>query len=118
MSVSDPELPHDLGRMPFADTAELAMITGEAHVAIHRALTGLLADGIVSRVSQGIAYFCLTRPDGSREQARLQGHPAVSAKGEYQAGKEARITISAVYELTDGSKVYSAAATLSCTVAE
>ena len=32
MSVSDQELLHHISRMPFVDTAELAMITGEAHV--------------------------------------------------------------------------------------
>ena len=46
MSVSDQELLHHLSRMPFVDTAELAMILGEAHVAIHRGLAGLLSDGI------------------------------------------------------------------------
>ena len=51
MSVSDQELLHHLSRMPLVDTAELAMITGEAHVAIHRGLAGLLSDGIAGRVS-------------------------------------------------------------------
>ena len=51
MSVSDQELLHHLSRMPFVDTAELAMISGEAHIAMHRGLTGLLSDGIVGRVS-------------------------------------------------------------------
>ena len=37
---------------------------------------------------------------------------------DYQAGKEASISIKAVYELADGSEVYSAAVTLACTVAE
>ena len=46
MSVSDRELLHYLSRMPFVDTAELAMILGEAHVAIHRGLAGLLDEGI------------------------------------------------------------------------
>ena len=57
MSVSDQELLHHLSRMPFVDTAELAMILGEAHVAIHRGLTGLLADGIIGRVSHGTAHL-------------------------------------------------------------
>ena len=55
MSVSDQELLHHLSRMPLVDTAELAMILGEAHVAIHRGLAGLLDDGIVGRVSHGTA---------------------------------------------------------------
>ena len=57
MSVSDQELLHHLSRMPFADTAELAMITGEAHVAVHRGLAGLLDDGIAGRVSRGTAHL-------------------------------------------------------------
>ena len=43
MSVSDQELLHHLSRMPLVDTAELATITREAHVAIHRGLTAHLA---------------------------------------------------------------------------
>ena len=62
--------------------------------------------------------YDLTRPDGKREQARLFGYPAVSAKGEYQAGQEASISVKAMYELADGSEVYSEAATLTCAVAE
>jgi len=61
MSVSDQELLHHLGRMPFIDTAELAMITGHAHVAIHRGLAGLLSDDIVGRVSHGTAHLPSSR---------------------------------------------------------
>ena len=43
--------------MPFIDTAELAGVLGEAHATVHRALTGLLADGIVGRVSHGTAHL-------------------------------------------------------------
>ena len=43
--------------MPFIDSAELAGILGEPHTTIHRALTGLLADGIVGRVSHGTAHL-------------------------------------------------------------
>lgn len=50
MSVSDQEPLHHLGRLPFADTAELAMITEEAHVPIHRGLAGMPVDDIVGRV--------------------------------------------------------------------
>ena len=62
--------------------------------------------------------YDLTLPDGRREQSRLQGYPAVSGRGEYQAGQQASISVKAVYELADGSEVSSAEATLSCTVAE
>ena len=57
MSVSAQELLRHLSRMPFVDTAELALITGEAHVAIHRGLASLLDDGIVGRVSHGTAHL-------------------------------------------------------------
>ena len=43
--------------MPFIDTAELADILGEAHATVHRALTGLLDDGIIGRVSHGAAHL-------------------------------------------------------------
>ena len=43
--------------MPFIDTAELAGVLGEAHATVHRALTDLLADGIVGRVSHGTAHL-------------------------------------------------------------
>ena len=57
MSVSDQELLHHLSWMPLVDTAELAMILGEAHVAVHRGLAGLLDGGIVGRVSHGTAHL-------------------------------------------------------------
>ena len=57
MSVSDLELLHHLSRIPFIDTAELAMILGEAHVAIHRGLAGLLDDSIVGRVSHSTSHL-------------------------------------------------------------
>ena len=69
MSVSDQELLHDLSRMPFVDTAELAMILGEAHVAIHRGLTGLLSEGIVGRVSHGTSQL----PSSRRYYLTAQG---------------------------------------------
>ncbi len=62
--------------------------------------------------------YDLTLPDGRREQARLFGYPAVSGKGEYQAGQKASISVKAVYELADESVVHSGAATLTCTVKE
>ena len=62
--------------------------------------------------------YDLTLPDGRREQSRLLGYPAVSGKGEYQAVQAASISVKAVYELADGSKVSSKAATLTCTMAE
>ena len=78
MSVSDQELLHHLSRMPFVDTSELAMITGEAHVAIHRGLAGLLNDGIAGRVSHGTSHLPSSRryyltAQGVGEGARVLG---------------------------------------------
>ena len=47
MALSDRQLLNDLSQMPFIDTAELTDVLGEAHATVHRALTGLLAAGIV-----------------------------------------------------------------------
>jgi len=83
MSVSDRELLHHLSRMPFVDTAELARITGEAHVAIHRGLATLLDDGIVERVGHGTAHlpssrrYYLTRK-GVGEAAGILGFDTAS----------------------------------------
>ena len=57
MALSDRQLLDSLSRTPFVDSAELARILGEAHATVHRALTGLLADGIVGRVSHGTAHL-------------------------------------------------------------
>ena len=62
MALSERQLLHFLGRMPFIDSAELAGILGEPHATVHRALTGLLADGIVGRVSHGTVHL----PSSSR----------------------------------------------------
>ena len=43
--------------MPFADTLELAVILGEAYATVHRALSGLLADGIAARVNHGTVHL-------------------------------------------------------------
>ena len=83
MAFSDRQLFHSLSRMPLVDTAELAMILGEAHVAIHRGLACLLDDGIVGRVSHGAAHlpssrrYYLTRK-GIAEAAGILGYDAPS----------------------------------------
>ncbi len=83
MRVSDQELLHHLSRMPFVDTAELAMITGEANATVHRGLTGLLDDGLAGRVSHGTAHlasskiYYLTRR-GVGEAAGILGFDAAS----------------------------------------
>ena len=57
MAFTDRQLLDSLSRMPFIDSAERAGILSEAHATVHRALTGLLADGIVGRVSHGTAHL-------------------------------------------------------------
>ena len=57
MAISDRQLLDSLSRTPFVDSAELARILGEAHATVHRALTGLMAEGIVGRVSHGTAHL-------------------------------------------------------------
>ena len=57
MALSERQMLDALSRMPFIDSAEMALILGEAHATVHRALTGLLADGIVGRLSHGTAHL-------------------------------------------------------------
>ena len=57
MPLSDRQLHDSLSRMPFIDSAELALVIGEPHTTVHRALTGLLVDGIIGRVSHGTAQL-------------------------------------------------------------
>ena len=77
-ALSDRQLLSALSRMPFIDSAELAGILGEPHATVHRALAGLLAEGIVGRVSHGTAHlpsshrYYLTA-QGIREAAELLG---------------------------------------------
>ena len=47
--------------MPFIDSVELALILGEPHSTVHRALTDLLADGIAGRVSHGTVHLPSSR---------------------------------------------------------
>ena len=78
MALSDRQLLHSLSLMPFIDSAELARILGEAHATVHRALTGLLADGIAGRVSHGTAHLPSSQryhltTNGIRQAAALLG---------------------------------------------
>ena len=57
MAISERQLLNSLSRTPFVDSAELALILGEPHATIHRALADLLADAIVGRVSHGTAHL-------------------------------------------------------------
>ena len=57
MALTERQLLDSLSQMPFIDSAELAGILGEPHATVHRSLTGLLADGILGRVSHGTAHL-------------------------------------------------------------
>ena len=76
MALSDRQLLDALSRTPFVDSTELALILGEPHATVHRALANLLADGIAGRVSHGTAHlpssqrFHLTAK-GTHEAARV-----------------------------------------------
>ncbi len=59
----------------------------------------------------------LTLPGGRSESGRLIGGTLLLRTGQYQANAEASISVTTVYELSDGSNVTSAEATLTCTVA-
>ena len=61
MVLSGRQILQSLSRMPFIDSAELALIIGEPHTTVHRALTSLLVDGIVGRVSHGTAHLPSSR---------------------------------------------------------
>ena len=76
ISTGGRQLLDALSRMSFIDSAELAGILGEPHTTVHRALTRLLAKGIVGRVSHGTAHlpssqrYYLTA-NGIREAAQV-----------------------------------------------
>ena len=57
MALTERQLLYFLSRMPFVDSTELALILDEPHATVHRVLTGLLADGIVGRVSHGTTHL-------------------------------------------------------------
>ena len=56
-SLTDQQILDTLSQTPFVDLAELARILGEAHATVHRSLAGLLAEGIIGRVSHGTAHL-------------------------------------------------------------
>ena len=57
MATSERQLLDALSRTPFVDSTELAGILGEPHATVHRALTGLLAEGLVGRVNHGTTHL-------------------------------------------------------------
>ena len=78
MAISEQQLLDSLSRMSFIDSAELSGILGQPHATVHRALTDLLADGIVGRVSHGTAHLPSSQryyvtANGIRETAGFLG---------------------------------------------
>ena len=78
MAISERQLLDSLSRTPFVNSTELALILGEPHATVHRALTDLLADGIVGRVSHGTAHLPSSQryhltANGIRETAGFLG---------------------------------------------
>ena len=80
MALAERQLLDSLSQMPFIDSAEMAGIHGEPHATVHRGLTGLLAEGIVGRISHGTAqlsssqrYYLTTK----RASAKPPGHSAL-----------------------------------------
>ena len=69
MALSERQLLDALSRTPFVDSAELAGILGEAHATVHRALTDLLAQGILGRVSHGTVRL----PSSQRYHLTMHG---------------------------------------------
>ena len=69
MALSERQLLDALSRTPFVDSAELARILGEPHATVHRTLAGLLAEGIVGRVTHGTAHL----PSSQRYHLTAQG---------------------------------------------
>ena len=83
MAFSRERILDALARLPFIDAGELALILGEPLATVHRALTGLLKDGLAGRVSHGTAQlpsshrYYLTRR-GIAEAADVLGFDAPS----------------------------------------
>ena len=78
MVLSDRQLLDALSRTPFVDSVELALILGEPHATVHRALADLLADGISGRVSHGTTHLPSSQryhltTSGIGEAARVLG---------------------------------------------
>ena len=57
MAFSRERILDALARLPFIDAGELALVLGEPLATVHRALTGLLKDGLAQRVSHGTAHL-------------------------------------------------------------
>ena len=113
MSTDGRHLLDALSQTPFVDSVELALILGEPHATVHRALAGLLADGIVGRVSHGTAHLTSSQryhltANGIREAAELLGFATPSDFVRAYPVSRERLTllirrtdaVAAVYRLT------------------
>ena len=70
-----------LARLPFIDAGELALILGEPLATVHRALSGLLKDGLAGRVSHGTAHL----PSSHRYHLTKKGISAASEALDFDA---------------------------------
>ncbi|MYE41848.1 MAG: hypothetical protein F4X27_16730, partial [Chloroflexi bacterium] len=120
MSVSDQELLHHLGLMPFIDAGELALILGEPLATVHRALSALLKGGLAGRVSHGTAHlpsshrYYLTK-QGIAEAADVLGYDAPSDFVRAYPGSRQWLTL-LIRRMDAVALVYRLAATLSPSV--
>ena len=78
VAISSRQLSAALSRTPFVDSTELALMLGEPHATVHRALAALLAEGIIGRVSHGTAHLPSSQryhltAKGVGEAARILG---------------------------------------------
>ena len=73
MTLSNRQLLDALSRMPFIDSAELAGVLGEPHATVHRALTALLAEGIVRQGEPRHSHL----PSSQRYHLTAYSHPFV-----------------------------------------
>ena len=84
MAFSRERILDALARLPFIDAGELALILGEPLATVHRALSGLLKDGLAQRVSHGTAQL----PSSHRYYLTRQGISAASDALGYDAPSE------------------------------
>ena len=78
VAITARQLLDALSLTPFVDSTELAGILGEPHTTIHRSLAGLLAEGIIGRMSHGTTHLPSSQryhltAKGIREAARVLG---------------------------------------------
>ena len=74
MAFSRERILEALARLPLIDAGELALIMGEPLATVHRALTGLLDNGLAGRVSHGTAHL----PSSHRHYLTVKGISAAS----------------------------------------